>query len=251
MIAPRTLVELVESAAARYGDRPAVALRLDDGTTIGWTYRELERRSRIEAWRLRSLGLQPGDRVLTWSPSSPSLVAAYVGAMRARLIYVPLDLQMSPTAVQRVAERSEARHLLLGTGRDAPDPQVAGLGHIPATLVDDVTADPDDAFPDGWESQLASWDRPAPDEIFQLVFTSGTTGTPKGVMLSHEGICATIAGIHTVIPPMEHRLSLLRCRTSTSRRSGRSTHSTSAPASPRHRAPGSSSRRSGGTGPLR
>jgi long-chain acyl-CoA synthetase len=207
MEAPRTLVELIEGAAARYTDRPAVALRLDDGATEGWTYRELERRSRIAAWRLRSLGLEPGDRVLTWSPSSPSLVATYLGAMRARLIYVPLDLQMSPAAVQRVAERSEARQLLMGTGRDVPDPDEAGLGHLPRAVVETIAADADPSFPGDWEAQQAAWDRPTPDEIFQLVFTSGTTGTPKGVMLSHEGICSTIAGIHRVIPPMEHRVT--------------------------------------------
>jgi long-chain acyl-CoA synthetase len=54
---------------------------------------------------------------------------------------------------------------------------------------------------------MASWERPKPADTFELVFTSGTTGTPKGVMLSHEGICATIEGIHTKIPPMHHRIT--------------------------------------------
>src|SRR3954470_11200664 len=104
---PRTLVELVEHAVERYGDRPAVGLRRDDGTSFHWTYRELLRRSRIAAWRLRSLGLQPGDRLLTWSPSTPELPAAYFGAMRARLILVPLDLRMSADAVQGIIRRAE------------------------------------------------------------------------------------------------------------------------------------------------
>jgi long-chain acyl-CoA synthetase len=200
-----TLVDLLERAAVRYGDRPALSLRRDDGSTIGWSYRELERRSRIAAWRLRALGLEPGDRVLTWSPSSPSLVAVYFGAMRARLIYVPLDLQMSATAIDRIRARAEAKHLVLGTGRDAPDPGDAGLEHFPTSLVDDLVADAD--LPGDWETALAGWDRPAPSDIFELVFTSGTTGTPKGVMLAHDGIMATISGIHTVIPPMEHRVT--------------------------------------------
>jgi long-chain acyl-CoA synthetase len=203
----RTLVDLLESAAARYGDSHAIGLRRDDGSTFHWSYRELERRSRIAAWRLRALGLEPGDRILTWSPSEPALVAAYFGAMRARFIYVPLDLRMSPSAIERIIARSGSRHLLLGTGRDAPDPGEAGLEHFPTTLVEDLTAEPDAGFPPDWEVQLAAWDRPAPDDIFELVFTSGTTGTPKGVMLSHEGICSTIAGIHSVIPPMEHRVA--------------------------------------------
>jgi long-chain acyl-CoA synthetase len=203
----RTLVDLLESAATRYGDRPAIGLRRDDGTSWHWSYREVERRSRIAAWRLRALGLEPGARILTWAPSSPDLVATYFGVMRARLIYVPLDLRMAPAAIARIIERSEASHLILGTGRDAPDPSDADLEHFPTTLVDMLTAEPDTSFPPDWEARQAAWERPEPADIFELVYTSGTTGAPKGVMLAHEGICATIEGIHTVIPPMQHRVT--------------------------------------------
>jgi len=204
-----TLLEIVEGGAERYGDRPALGLRRDDGTSWQWSYHELDRRSRIAAWRLRALGLQPGDRLLTWAPSTPALAAVYFGTMRARLIYVPLDLRMAPAAIERIIERCEASHLVLGTGRDAPDPAEAGLEHFPTSLVEDLTADPDESFPVDWEEQQAAWERPRPEDVFELVYTSGTTGTPKGVMLAHEGICATIAGIHDVIPPMQHRVTSL------------------------------------------
>ena len=81
-----TLLDLLDSALARYGERQALGLRRDDGTTTSWSYRELDRRARIAAWRLRALDLEPGDRILTWSPSAPALPAAYFGAMHARLI---------------------------------------------------------------------------------------------------------------------------------------------------------------------
>jgi acyl-CoA synthetase (AMP-forming)/AMP-acid ligase II len=102
----RTLVDLLEGAAARYGERTALRLRRDDGTQQAWTYRELDRRSRLAAWRLRSRGLQPGDRLLTWSPSCPELAAVYFGAMRAGLILVPLDLRMAPDAIRRIVATS-------------------------------------------------------------------------------------------------------------------------------------------------
>ena len=66
-----TLVDLLDEAAGRYGERPALRLRGDDDATVTWSYTELMRRSRIAAWRLRALGLEPGDRILTWSPSTP------------------------------------------------------------------------------------------------------------------------------------------------------------------------------------
>jgi long-chain acyl-CoA synthetase len=201
-----TLLDLLDEAVAANGDKTALSLRLDDGTTTTWSYRELERRSRIAAWRLAALGLNRGDRLLTWSPSTPDLPATYFGAMRAGLIIVPLDLRMSPEAVEGIVTSSGARHLVLGTGRDAPDPREAGLGTFPTAVIDALTAEPDDSFPPDWEARLAAWPSAAPTDIFELVFTSGTTGTPKGVILAHENVVASIATFHRIVPPMEHRL---------------------------------------------
>ena len=201
-----TLLDLLAEAVTANGDKTALSLRLDDGSTATWSYRELERRSRLAAWRLRSLGLTAGDRLLTWSPSTPALPAVYFGAMRAGLILVPLDLRMSPDAVENVVEVSGARHLVLGTGRDAPDPRDAGLDRFPTTPVDALVEEPDATFPVDWEAQLDAWPAPTPRDVFELVFTSGTTGTPKGVMLAHDNVVAAVESFHRLIPPMEHRI---------------------------------------------
>jgi long-chain acyl-CoA synthetase len=201
-----TLLDLLEDSARRYAGRNALGLRGDDGTTLHWSYAEVRRRSRIAGWRLRALGLLPGDRVLTWSPSTPALPAAYFGAMYARLVYVPLDSRMSVDAIANIIDASGASRLLLGTGRDAPDPREAGLERFPTTTIDDLSAEPDDTFPPDWEERLATWERPAADEVFQLVFTSGTTGNPKGVMLAHDNVLAGVRSFHGIIAPMEHRL---------------------------------------------
>ena len=209
-MAPSTILDLFDSAAARFADRPALALHDDDGPTIAWTYRELARRSRLAAWRLRAAGLARGDRLLTWSSSSPELPAVYFAAMRAGIVLVPLDLRMAPDAIGRIAARADARHLVIGAGRDTPDPADAGLGDIATSRVEALTADPDETFPADWEATLGTWARPAAEEILELIFTSGTTGAPKGVMLSHANVVASVGAMHRVVPPLEHRvISLL------------------------------------------
>ncbi len=228
-----SLLNILDDALARRPAKPALGLRGDDGVAWHWTYRELDRRSKLAAFRLRALGLQPGDRLITWSPSSPELPAVYFGAMRARLIVVPLDLRMAPDTVARIVARSGARFAVLGTGRDAPDPHGSGLGDLPLTTTAALTADPagdpgadvaaepapadhtggptagpivPTRLPPDWEAQVEAWERPTREDLFEVVFTSGTTGVPKGVMLTHGAILSSIDAFGLVIPPLEHRV---------------------------------------------
>ncbi|MGA3030045.1 MAG: AMP-binding protein [Candidatus Limnocylindrales bacterium] len=205
-----SLLDIIDQGEARYGERLAFGMRSDDGSTEQWTYTELNRRSRIIAWRLRAIGLQPGDRMLVWTPSSPAVPALYFAAMRAGVAYVPLDLRMSSGAIERIAARADARHLILGTGRDTPDPADARLEHFPSSVVERLAAEPDATFPGDWEAQVNAWPRPKGDDIAEIVFTSGTTGEPKGVVLTHANLIGTLDAAHNLLPEQEHRaVSLL------------------------------------------
>ncbi len=205
-----SLLDIIDQGESRYGDRLAFGMRCDDGSTEQWTYRELNRRSRIIAWRLRAIGLRPGDRMLVWTPSSPAVPALYFAAMRAGIAYVPLDLRMSSGAIERIVARADARHLILGTGRDTPDPADARLEHFPCSVVERLADEPDATFPADWEAQVNAWPRPSGDDIAEIVFTSGTTGEPKGAILTHANLIGTLDAAHNLLPEQEHRaVSLL------------------------------------------
>ena len=203
-----SLVDIVDRAAEQYGDADALALLVEDTISERWSFRELRRRSILAAWRLRNdLGLSPGDRLLTLSPSAPQLAAVYFGAMRAGLVFVPLDLRMTPEAMRRIAERSGARAILYGTGRDSLHPSEVDLAALPHRSTDEVAADPPSAAEEeAWSAEVGSWREPGREDAFQVVFTSGTTGRPKGVIVTHGTLLASIQNAELIIEPQEHRV---------------------------------------------
>ncbi len=223
---PRTfdsLVDLIEDAAVRYGGREQMALRTDEGLDLQWSAQDISHHSKLVAWRLRELGIKPGDRILTWSPSTPALPAVFFGAMRAGAVVVPLDLRMAPDVLQRIAQSAGAQWLAIGTGLDAPDPAASGLEHLSTRTVEWLAAPPshenaagtdeggdDVVFPADWEAQVNKWPKPTRKTLFEVIYTSGTTGVPKGVMLLHGTVLATLEAIAKILPPREHRaVSLL------------------------------------------
>ncbi len=188
-----SLVELLDDAAARWpSDRVMYGLRTDHGLEFAWSVQEMQRRSLLAAWRLRAIGLEAGERLLTWSPSTPNLPAVYWGAMRAGVVVVPVDLRMTKEVVERIARIAETDRLAVDDGYDAPDPTDVGLEGLEIHKLAELTADPDDDWPDDWEAQVRAWPQPDRDSLFEIHFTSGTTAAPKGVLLTHGTFLASM-----------------------------------------------------------
>ena len=178
-----TLGAVVTQAARRFGSRPAVVA--PDGWEL--TYAQLDRLSDEVAVGLLRRGVGRGDVVAIALPSSPDYLAAYVGAAKAGAVTAGINPRLSP--LQRAAlVRVAVPRLLIGTedlldgvAADVADAAVVRLAAGASTCLAPLR--------DG----TATPARPAPptmDDLVAIVFTSGTSGTPKGAVFTHRHLDA-------------------------------------------------------------
>ncbi|WP_346618890.1 amino acid adenylation domain-containing protein [Blastococcus montanus] len=170
------LGDLLARSAAAFPEREALVVLGDDGTTVRWTYRQLEAEVARRCHALELAGLHRGDAVLLVATRSPALVPAILALVRSGVTYVPVDPGAPDEHWAYVAEVSGAR--TLAGARLSPDRAAAVLG--PGGRVVDLDAPlPDEPCP------------PAdvlPTALAYVLFTSGSTGRPKGVQVSHANV---------------------------------------------------------------
>ncbi|CAM2747096.1 FadD3 family acyl-CoA ligase [Skermania piniformis] len=164
----QTLPELVRSAGDRFGAAEAVV----DGE-VRWSFAELADRVRRAAGAYAAAGIDRGDRVAVWAPNSAEWIVAAFGALTAGAVLVPVNTRFKLAEAADVIERSGAKLVLVQHGFLGADHRdVAGVPVV------DVKS--------GFLSAGEPFERVvAGTDIADIVFTSGTTGRPKGVMMNH------------------------------------------------------------------
>ena len=181
--AGRTIVDFLRDAVKAHGPRDALLFK-PGFRYQRWSYDRLWAESGQVATLLQRRGLSKGDQVIVWGPNCPQWVLIFFGCLRAGVIAVPLDLRSAPDYVERVISRITPK--LAFTSRYTPKDDVdIGLPEITfENLESEIYELPE---PEQVEIQ--------PDDLAEVMFTSGTTGDPKGVMLTHRNLAANIEGI--------------------------------------------------------
>lgn len=162
------------------------------------TYSELQRRVQSFAGSLQESAFQKGERVLLWSASRIDWMVAFLAVQLVGGVVVPLDVHSTETFLRHLAQTTGAKYLI------ATQQLFATLACPPVPWID-LEALPGGGFD---EAKLPAIDT---DDLAMLVFTSGTTGQPKGVMLSHRNIVSDAsAALELVeITPSDRALSIL------------------------------------------
>ena len=196
----RTLADLIDSLAER-GDAPAlIAYRRDGRDEV--SYRELARRVRSLAAGLVSEGLGEGDVVGLLAPNEPLWIEAFLALARAGAIAMPLPEQMGGEELARIIPQSGCKRLITTT-RHLRKLEALPAGHEVEVLLVRGSAPMDRGDPPDGVRKLADIQRSGPGELpdvgpeqtAALLYTSGTTGTPKGVPLTHANLCTNVAAL--------------------------------------------------------
>src|SRR5687768_6326521 len=167
----RTLLDFFEDLSQIDGD----FVVFDDGYRAWtFTYRDVAAASRAFTVRLREAGVAADDKIVLWSENRAEWLAVLWGCLLERVVLVPVDYRSPAELVLRIADIVEARGIVVGetvNPLETPRP-IWPIREVTRSVPGTQLPDPD---PVG----------PTPDTTAEIIFTSGATADPKGVVLTH------------------------------------------------------------------
>jgi long-chain acyl-CoA synthetase len=184
-VQPRqSLVDLFQ----QFSQSPAECLQYDNGyRSWKYTYAQVGRAAHCFARRLGAQSIGKGEKVIFWSENRPEWVAAFWGCVLTGVVVVPIDYRTSPQLLRHVQQIVDAHLILVG---------------------DEVQLPSWDRQPPAWRLSDLEWTGegcetpPVPierNDIAEIVFTSGATGEPKGVLITHGNILANIVSPEQIV----------------------------------------------------
>ena len=154
---------------------------------ITFTYAEAEKKIKEVSYYLLSQGVKKGDKIAVSGKNSPEWAIAYLGIIYAGCIVVPLDILLKDSEMETLMKFGGVSRLFIDSDRIRNIDKDGSVG-----LIEKFSLEPDDEYKyvldldgeerEGFEAKS--------DEVAAILFTSGTTGTPKGVMLTNENLVA-------------------------------------------------------------
>lgn len=200
----KTLVDILKQSRDIYGDETCMK-RFSEDRFVDISYKEFADWVLNIAKGLMALGLKPEDKIALLSENRPEWGASYFGAISAGAINVPLDALLKISGWSHIIRDSKARFLIVSQNflpeleqifDDLPDLEFIICmdkppGRSSAIILDDLMKKGSQA-----DVELP---KPSPDDLVAILYTSGTTGQSKGVMLTHENVVSDVDAILQMI----------------------------------------------------
>ncbi|SEV97425.1 class I adenylate-forming enzyme family protein [Natrinema salifodinae] len=182
------VAKLFDQAAAEHGDARAM-----EHYGTGWTHAEVRDWTAAVAGGLHDLGLEPGDRMLLFLPNCPQFLIASIGAFKAGVVISPVNPQYKRREVAYQLEDTDASAVVTHPAlREVVDQACEDADMDPAVItVGSEDRDRDELAFEDLRGAPTLVDR-ADDDVALLPYTSGTTGDPKGVRLTHRNTRAQL-----------------------------------------------------------
>jgi len=186
------MADIVRAHGAARGDAPAITF---EGATLAWG--DLDRRTSQVARGLEALGVGPQDRIAFIDKNGPEYFEVFFGAGKINAVTVAVNWRLAPGEMAYIINHAEAKVLFVG-----PEflPHLEKIEGDLTTVKHTIVLGDDAARPtyEAWLSEYAGDDPKVPatgdDVCFQL-YTSGTTGLPKGVMLTNDNLFAMLPNV--------------------------------------------------------
>jgi len=183
---------------AREGERHALYYEDDAGRTAAYTYRELQQQANRLSNALAALGVKRGDRVAIVLPQRPETAVAHIACYQMGAVAMPLSVLFGPDALEYRLQNSEA---VVALGEEASLPNLAQVRaqcpHLQHIIgigdAREVNVHAWNVLLDKAASQFECVDTEAEDPAI-LIFTSGTTGPPKGSLAAHRSLLGNLPG---------------------------------------------------------
>ncbi len=211
-----TLHDLVRHSIAAFPEKAAFSMTESGVVCETLTYAEVGKRIKKVQHLLHEAGLVPGDKVALLSSNSPNWGVAYLAITSAGMVVVPILPDFSPSELTHIISHSEAKGLVVS------DKLFSKLSKKTVDNFDIVIRTQNLRVIHGARVSLAEQDSvrrgeeippthrasgprraPRPDDLAAIIYTSGTTSTPKGVMLTHSALCAQVDLSASIFPVID------------------------------------------------
>jgi len=189
-----TLPAFFDKQVSRFGGRPAMQHRPRYRSLL-WSYEHLGQRVRGLAGALSEGGVCKGDRVLLFAENSPDWAAAYFAILARGACAVPLNPRSTAMQIESLIAVAEPKMLMRS------DHTIWPASPLPFISIQAVRPG----------QEISAEQAIEPEDLAEIIFTSGTTGDPKGVMLTHGNLLADLDGVFEAVPlgPHHHVVSLV------------------------------------------